>query len=206
MKILTVPGDTPLLRQKSRPVKAIDRNLVRLMADMRKTLTSQRDPDGVGLSAVQIGKPVRIFALNHKYLDKIKSDKIIFYINPEIVGHSKEKTLGARQKLSAKSGSHLDGPEKVKPFLEGCLSVPDLYGTVRRWKSIKVKTMTVVEKDLDHPIQVLRFMIYDFAELSARVFQHEIDHLSGILFTDRVLKEDGQLYRWDGDEMVEMKL
>lgn len=210
MRILTVPDDSSVLRQKSQLVKKIDRNLARFMREMGKTLKSQHDPEGVGLSAIQIGRPVRVFALNHKHLARGKKDRIVFYINPEIISHSEEKTLG--QKLMNKPARIPSGRETLagRPFLEGCLSVPDLYGEVSRWSTITTKAAIIKEDELTNGI--FNFLrqpadsIFNLSELTARVFQHEIDHLDGILFTDHTVKDGGQLYKWDGEEMVEMKI
>lgn len=200
-----MPEDSPILRQKSQPVKKIDQNLAEFMREMGKTLKSQHDPEGVGLSAIQVSRPVRIFALNWKYLKKSeKSGKlgrseVIYYLNPEIVSHSGERTLG--EELMK---------EKDRPFLEGCLSVPDLYGEVLRWPEIKIKSQIVSENELirlPRPETGLAMTEnLDLSSLAARVFQHELDHLDGVLFTDHVVTEGGQLYKWDGKEMTEMKI
>lgn len=198
-----MPEDTGFLRQKSRRVEKIDRNLGVLMEEMAETLKRQSDPEGVGLSAVQIGKLVRIFVLNRKYLrtgsedeKRTKANQLVYYLNPEIISHSAEKTLG--QELMN---------EKKQPFLEGCLSVPDLYGEVRRWTEIKIKAAEITEADLaranyDLPARVLR----EQKGLAARVIQHEIDHLNGILFTDHVVAEGGRIYRYQDEKMNEIEL
>lgn len=114
LKILTAPH--PILREKSKEISKIDKRLLNLVKDLKEILKAQKDPMGLGLSAVQIGKTQRIF------LAKVK-EEIEAFINPRIVWFSKEKTLGG---------------EKDKPFLEGCLSVPKYYGEVLRSQKIRI--------------------------------------------------------------------
>ena len=68
----------PYLRQVSKPVGAIDKKVEGLIRDLKDTLRIQKDPEGVGLAAPQIGKNVRIFYISHKGVSEI-------FINPEIV-------------------------------------------------------------------------------------------------------------------------
>lgn len=115
-KILTTPD--PILRRRSRPVSKIDKKVLKIITDLKEVIKTHRDPVGIGLSAVQIGKPQKIF------LAKI-GDQLEVFINPEITWFSKEKTLG--------------GPKEDEPFLEGCLSVPGYYGEIFRAEKIKIR-------------------------------------------------------------------
>lgn len=115
-KIIAVPN--PILRQKSKPVEKIDKKIKQLIKDLADTVKAQRNPRGAGLSAIQIGKPWRIFVL-------YKNKKISSFINPKIIWRAKE-TLA--DKL----------PEK-KQFMEGCLSVPGYWGFVNRPYKIKLE-------------------------------------------------------------------
>ena len=63
MRILTVPPDMAVLRTKSRPVKKIDAELMAFLRDLGKTLKHQKDPAGVGLSAIQVNRAIRVFAI-----------------------------------------------------------------------------------------------------------------------------------------------
>ena len=62
MRILTVPEDTAVLRTKSQAIKEINAELIAFLRDLGKTLKTQKDPAGVGLSAIQVGRPLRAFA------------------------------------------------------------------------------------------------------------------------------------------------
>jgi peptide deformylase len=116
LKILTVPN--PILRKRAKKVEKIDKKVLKLVQDMFTTLRKQKDPEGVGLAAPQVGKSRRIFVA------KI-DDTYQVFINPKVVFYSKEKTL-----------------EKDKdghPILEGCLSIPKHYGEVARAKRVKIE-------------------------------------------------------------------
>jgi len=125
-KIITVPN--PILRQKSKPVKNLpsDRQVKKLVDDLIDTARAAKEPRGVGLSAVQIGMPVRVFVIK-------KDKKFTPFINPKITWRSK------------KNFSQVSEEENL--FLEGCLSVPSYYGFVDRpfaikiqWQDLKGKT------------------------------------------------------------------
>ena len=75
-KILNVQD--PRLRQKSKIVAKIDKKILRLIADMEETLIAQKDPEGVGLAAPQVGEFLQLFLMRHK-------GKILLIINPEII-------------------------------------------------------------------------------------------------------------------------
>lgn len=125
-KIIIVPN--PILRQKSKPVKSAsskrrpapgwDKKIRKLIAFLIKTVQMAKEPKGVGLSAVQIGKPVRIFVIK-------RGEEFIPFINPKITWQSK-KMLSQVLK-------------KEELFLEGCLSLPDYYGFVDRPHAVKLE-------------------------------------------------------------------
>jgi len=114
-KIITVPN--PLLRQKSKMVGKIDQKTKKIISDLLATVKGASDPEGLGLSAIQISQPVRIFVA------KTGKDFEIF-INPQIIEASEKKLS---QVLP-----------KSKQFFEGCLSLPEIYGFVDRPYKIKL--------------------------------------------------------------------
>jgi len=127
-KILTVPN--PLLRQKSKRVAKVDKKIQKVIADLLETAKNASEPEGLGLSAVQIGQPVRIF------VGKVKNHFEVF-INPQIIKSSRE-TLSQVLK-------------KDDLFFEGCLSVPQVYGFVDRPYQIKLEWLD--EKGRKHSRQ-----------------------------------------------------
>jgi peptide deformylase len=140
-------GD-PTLNKKSRPVTEFNPRLHELLDDMRETLLQA---DGVGLAAPQVGVLRRVaLVLDTNKEDLPPEEQIIELINPEIVASSGEQT----------------GPE-------GCLSVPNVYGIVKRPDLVRVKAQNRNGELFEAWGRML----------TARAFCHEIDHLDGVLFT-----------------------
>lgn len=137
-------GDSSL-NKKSRSVKDFNERLHTLLDDMRETLV---EAHGLGLAAPQVGVLRRAVLV----VDTTgEEDRIIELINPEIV-----ETEGEQ-----------DGPE-------GCLSVPNVWGTVKRPMYVKVRAQDRYGNDFE----------IEGEGLTARAFCHEIDHLNGTLFTE----------------------
>lgn len=158
--IISVPHK--ILRAKSVAINQITPDVQSKVIDLIDTIVNAHDPEGVGLSFPQIGYSLRGFVT---YLEK----KVKIYLNPVILDMSEEKTLGGT-------------PER--PTLEGCLSIPWLYGPVWRAKKIKVQALD------EHGVEFTKTL----TSFPARLFQHEYDHLEGVLFTDYTLKDDLPLY------------
>lgn len=178
MKIVTVPH--PSLRKKAQPVTKIDKKITTLVSDLKSTLGGKKNPAGVGLAAPQVNKNYRIFCTNlpsgNDVNDDDESKSILkIFINPIIITHSKEISLG---------------PDLKYPTLEGCLSIPNLYGPIPRWTSIELQ----YDRLIDGKLETIKD---SFSNFSARVIQHELDHLDGILFTDYSLEYDLPLYSED---------
>ena len=161
--ILSVPHD--ILRKKSLPIDKLDLAVQNQVADLIDTIKNAHDPEGVGLSFPQIGYSLRGFVT---YLEK----RIKIYINPVILDISEELTLGGT---------------KDRPTLEGCLSIPWLYGPV--WRSKKIKIEAIDEHGTPFTKTLTSF--------PARLFLHEYDHLEGVLFTDYTLTDALPLYLLD---------
>ncbi len=130
-----------------------------VIEDMMDTLLDAKNPEGAGLAAPQIGILKRII---------IARD---FFVSPENQKEvlSKEYVLVNPKIISKSKETEID--------FEGCLSIPDTYGKVERSKKIKVKA-------LDENGETLRMTANGFL---ARVIQHEVDHLDGVLFTDKMI-------------------
>ena len=183
-KFITVPN--PILRKKSKPINKINKGILDLIKELKKSLIKTQDPPGVGLSAVQIAKPLRIFVARKDIKSKPKA-----FINPEITWRSKELTKGIP--------SYSNGNPTQENKLEGCLSVPGYYGLIKRAKKIKLKYQTI------HQSQITNHQSL-FTGFLATVIQHELDHLNGILFIDRVLEQGNKLYKMENNELVEAAL
>jgi len=163
MRIHTVPD--PILRQKAKSIAKIDKKVQRLVNEMSVFLKKGDEGKmmGVGLAAPQIGVSQRIVVVWSR-----GSKNFITMINPEIIWKSKRTKLGV--------------PESKNP-LEGCLSVPGFWGKVRRYSVVKVSYLTPSGQ------RVIR----KFKGITGVIVQHEIDHLNGILFTDRIVEQKGKL-------------
>lgn len=171
--ILSVPHT--VLRQKSTPIDRLTADIQEKIIDLIDTLKNAHDPVGVGLSFPQIGYNLRGFVT---YLEK----KIKIYLNPIILDSSEEQTLGGVTN---------------RPTLEGCLSIPWLYGPVKRAKKIKVQAID------EHGVEFTK----NLTSFPARLFLHEYDHLEGILFTDYTLADNLPLYllNHDSDKFVQIE-
>jgi peptide deformylase len=163
MQIVHYPH--PSLRWKSCPVSSVSGALRRTVREMFELMYEAK---GIGLAANQVALPFRFFIINISGDPDLADEELVF-LNPE---------------LSAQSGS-AEGEE-------GCLSVPQLYGQVKRFE-----TITVEAYDLDG-----RGFAMDLDELPARVVQHETDHLDGVMFFDRMSETDRQGLEPQIDEFV----
>lgn len=149
----------PVLRRKARAVTKFDKNLKTLIEDMIETM---RDAPGVGLAAPQVGVSERVI--------------VVEYFENEQAEEAEEE---AQKKVWA-----MVNPEIVKASqetvmgVEGCLSIPSLVGEVERHEALQIK-------GLNRHGQPMRVKAQGWL---ARIFQHEIDHLNGIVFTDRAVQ------------------
>src|SRR3972149_7216088 len=159
------------LRQSSKAVEKIDKKIIQIVNDLKDTLALQKDPEGVGLAAPQIGKNLRIFVASY--------GKISFAaINPVVISQS--------TKLSEPS-------ENKEQLMEGCLSLPHYYGPLRRSSSVTIKYQTPEGQE----------KVEEFTGFMAQIVQHELDHLEGILFVDKLLEQKESLYKLVGEEWEE---
>jgi peptide deformylase len=164
----------PSLRQPSKPVGKIDKRIIQIVGDLKETLASQKDPEGVGLAAPQIGKNLRIFVASYGKIS-------LAVINPEVVSVS--------PKLSENS-------ENKEQLMEGCLSLPHYYGPLRRASSITISYLTPEGQKKTE----------EFGGFMAQIVQHELDHLEGILFVDKLIEQKESLYKLVGEEWEEVEL
>ncbi|MEW6407764.1 MAG: peptide deformylase [Patescibacteria group bacterium] len=115
-----------------------------------KMIQTMQANKGIGLACPQVGKSIRLIIIATK-------NGAIPFINPKILWHSKKEEIDE----------------------EGCLSLPKIYGLVKRWQEVKIEAFDINGKKEKIKAQ----------GLFARVLQHEIDHLDGVLFIDRLIKQ-----------------
>ena len=174
-----------VLRKKSEKIEKVDETLFKDIEELREIL--EKSENGAGLAAPQIG-------ISKKFLGIKNNEEVKIYLNPRIEAYFGEKIY---PKI-------LDEGEKESDFLEGCLSFPDLFGTVKRYLKIEVVWEEIVAIGNPPKTKVLRRASKILEGFEAIVWQHESDHLEGILFVDRVKEEGGKFYLWTEDKKVPM--
>ncbi|MBP7832780.1 MAG: peptide deformylase [Candidatus Levybacteria bacterium] len=183
--LVIVPN--PVLVHKSEKVKHFDAKLSVIISEMTETLLATTDPVGVGLAAPQVGLPLQIFQMK-----PTEKSKVTTYINPKIIEESQNQNV-PNFSNSAKVRKNLPAgrqePKKGK-LLEGCLSVPNIWGHVTRKKEVKLSWQDA--KGEQHEKL--------FTGFPAVIVQHEMDHLNGVLFTKHVMAQNEKLYKSHKDD------
>ena len=148
----------PILRNKTKDIPINEIKSENTHKIIEKMINTMREHNGAGLAANQIYEPIRICIIEvldnprYKHLNTIPLKVLI---NPKIVIKKDTATFNS---------------------YEGCLSVPNLRGKVKRYNTINVTYYTMDAKKITEDIKGLESIVY----------QHEIDHLDGYLFTDKV--------------------
>ena len=162
LEILTYPN--PILREVSEPVTEFGPELKKFADDMLETMY---DANGIGLAAIQVGKPIQMLVIDTRPRD------------PEQSRYENEDQTELERKI--KQPLILINPEIVNgvgktTFDEGCLSVPSFFETVERFETVEIRA-----KDLDGKV-----FTFKTDGLLAICIQHEMDHLKGMLFIDHI--------------------
>lgn len=162
----------PVLRQRAKPVPAVTAQ-VRALAERMTAL--MHEEEGIGLAAPQVGVPWRLFVAH------------VPESRPEEEREGAASRSATAQPPSATSGPvvyinpELSAPAgAIEPFEEGCLSLPDIRATINR-----PPTITITATDLEG-----RRFTQTGTGLLARCWQHEVDHLDGVLILDRMGQMD----------------
>jgi peptide deformylase len=145
----------PALREKGKRIDHVTADLRQLAADMLETMHAA---DGVGLAAQQIGKPLMLTVIDvtpseQPWSITPKLPMPLVLINP-----------------------HLSNPAGEQTGTEGCLSIPEVSGQIRRADRVSVRAHTLDGNEIS----------FECTGLLARAAQHELDHLHGVLFVDRM--------------------
>lgn len=153
----------PVLRQRCRDITEVDDTIFRLVADMLDTM---KDANGVGLAAPQVGEDLRLAVIDVSH-------------DPECVSFL--KVNGEDADLLSLMPLVFINPElefgQEKDFgMEGCLSIRGIRAEVRRPEMVKATL-----PQLDGSV-----IVVETDGLLSRALQHEIDHLNGVLFVDRL--------------------
>jgi peptide deformylase len=153
-------GD-PVLRKEGKKIDADYPHLKELIANMKETMYNA---SGVGLAAPQIGKDIRLFIIDASP-----------FAEDEDLDDEDRATLKTFNKVFI-NAQILEEEGEEWAFNEGCLSIPDVRQDVFRQPKV---TFEYQDEDFKTHTEVLE-------GLAARVFQHEYDHIEGILFTDKL--------------------
>ena len=153
-------GD-PVLRKLGKDIDKDYPGLEELLANMEETM---KNAQGVGLAAPQIGKDIRLFLI----------DASPFAENEELDAEEREFLKNFKRTFINARIVEEEGDEWA--FNEGCLSIPNINEDVYRPETIRVRYL---DEKFDPKEEVLD-------GLAARIFQHEYDHIEGVLFTDRL--------------------
>jgi peptide deformylase len=155
------PEDNKILKQVCQPVKLPDRQLKTLIADMLETMHAA---NGVGLAAPQIGIPIRLCVIG-----------IPAEIEELEDGSEVEVAPAQEYVLINPKIVKLGGDELIRD--EGCLSLPGWYGEVPRyaWVTVEFQELNGKQRRMRKADGLLGWVI-----------QHEVDHLNGTLFTERI--------------------
>ncbi len=153
-------GD-PVLRKVGKDIDADYPELSKLITNMKETMYNA---NGLGLAAPQIGKDIRLFLID---ASPFKDNEELDDEEREVLGNFNRVFINA--KIIKEEGDEW-------AFNEGCLSIPSINEDVWRQETI---TIEYQDENFNKHTEVL-------SGLAARVFQHEYDHIEGILFTDKL--------------------
>ena len=164
IQIISYPH--PTLRMVAKPIVRVDAELRRVAARM---LDLMYEHNGVGLAATQVNIPLRLFVMNETG-NREQGEELIL-INPEC-----------------------QRPKGNEVSQEGCLSLPEVHGDVKRPKQIQLTAYSIDGELIERTVD----------GFLARVIQHEYDHLEGMLFFDRMTEEgrvelEGRLAELESD-------
>jgi peptide deformylase len=170
-----VQRENPVLRETARSVPQDDirsEKIAKIVEHMKSAMKEQKD--GIAIAAPQIGENLRIFVISGSLLKR--ADKTYKGDESDLVYFNPEITKKSKE---------------TKEVEEGCLSVRWLYGRVKR--SVRVTLRATNEKGE----KVER----GASGLLAQIFQHEVDHLNGILFTDKAK----EVWEMSAEEIAEIQ-
>ena len=166
--IIHVPNT--VLTTPSQEITDFGKPLTKLIDTMKRAFYAAKHPKGVGLAAPQIGVPYRVCITRPSEKDQIR-----IFINP-VITKAKDVPLNTGRDTSN--------------MLEGCLSIPHVWGQLRRSSQVTLRFQD--EHGAVHEESFRGFM--------ATIIQHETDHVNGILFTRRALEQKGKLFQIVKDE------
>jgi peptide deformylase len=168
----------PVLRQRGARIEKVTPEIKKLVADMFETMHTNH---GIGLAAQQVGKALQLTVIDVRevkdrpsWLELAGQSAPVYDFMPLILINPEIKP----------GGDPMAGGE-------GCLSFPEIFGEITRPESVDVKALNEKGKPVE----------FRCGGLLARAIQHEVDHLNGILFIDRMTKKTKEELRPELDEL-----
>ena len=180
MKIYTY-GDE-VLKKKSTLVESIDDEIC---ATAKKMIESMKKADGVGLAAPQVGLNIQLIVLEVPMPD----------LEKDPMTTPGEMFLIPKMPLCLLNPKILSFSKETTISEEGCLSIPKLYANVERSVKIELSAKMLNGESIS----------FECGGFLARALQHEIDHLNGILFVDRLTKPEFNKIKFDLKKIIRQK-
>lgn len=156
-------GD-PVLRAKGKRVEAVDDAVRQLAADMLETMYAAR---GLGLAAQQVGVALQLTVIDVAAVQQERPSSITINGQPVDLDQQMPMTL---------LNPHLELSADREAGSEGCLSFPDMAAEISRSARVKVRAQSLAGEEI----------VFEATGLLGRALQHEVDHLNGVLFIDRM--------------------
>jgi peptide deformylase len=163
MRLSILQYGDPILRAKGKRIEKIDQRIRELAQDMIETMHAAT---GVGLAAQQIGEPLQLTVLD---VSQVEDRPSTMKVNGKDFDPQSAMPL-------VLVNPQIDPGGETEMGTEGCLSFPEITGEIERAKSITVRAQNLGGEPIE--LETTGFL--------ARVVQHEVDHLNGILFIDRM--------------------
>ena len=163
MRFNVVHYGNPILRQRGARIESVDEALRETIAAMFDTMYGSH---GIGLAAQQVGLALQLAVIDVR---GVKDRPSQLWISGQPADVDAFMPLVLINPVIRPTGEPTEGPE-------GCLSFPEIYGAVRRPAEVEVQAIN----DRNEPFE------FRAGGLLARAIQHEVDHLNGVLFIDRM--------------------
>jgi len=179
---IKIYGDKEL-RKKAISINNITTEIENLASEMIQVMHKK---DGVGLAAPQVGISKRLIVIDYKpEAEKLSS--------PITLG---ESYLIPLMPVTIINPEIISSSQETFIYEEGCLSVPQIYANVERPRKIIIKAKLLNNEEIS----------FECGGLLSIIIQHEIDHLNGILFVDKVKPNDLMKIQKKLDKLISTKL
>ena len=163
MKLSILQYGDPILRAKGKRVNKIDNRIHELAQNM---IEAMHAANGVGLAAQQVGQALQLTVLD---ISQVEDRPSTMKLNGKDIDPKNAMPL-------VLINPEIELPDETEVGTEGCLSFPEITGEIERAKSISARAQNLEGETIE----------IEASGLLARAIQHELDHLNGILFIDRM--------------------